>query len=319
MSKAPAMPIFIDAYLSDTTHLLTEEHGAYLLLLMAMWRRNGSVPDDDRDVARMVGLGLARWKKIKERLRPLLIFEQGRITQKRLKKEWNYVTDYKEKQRKNAQKRWAKPKETKVLADATAYAKRHAKTQSGICTHTQEGKEEELEYADRPSPITNSESVGTLRKSKNLRAVPFEEFWKKYPRKRGKQPAAKSWKLLSAENRQAAIDALPAYEAACTETDTDLQHGSTYLSKQTWKDFEAEPTTEWHEQPEAWTLPKDYFLEQLQDKQPNGKWFEKKLGRFVTWFGYGPSRQALEEYYGLEKLNEIAVKFGLMGDVAGHA
>lgn len=319
MSKAPAMPIFIDAYLSDTTHLSTEEHGAYLLLLMAMWRRNGSVPDDDRDVARMVGLGLARWKKIKERLRPLLTFEQSQITQKRLKKEWNYVTDYKEKQRKNAEKRWAKAKEDNGLSDATAYAKRHAKTQSGICTHTQEVKEEVTEYADRPSPITLFDGEETLRKSKNLRGPTFEEFWKRYPRKRGKQPARKSWKLLSAENRQAAIDALPAYEAACKETDTDLQHGSTYLSKQTWKDFEVEAVAEWHEQPEAWTLPKDYFLEQLRDKQPNGSWFEKKLGRLVTWFGYGPSRQALEEYYGPEKLNEIAVKFGFISEVAGHA
>ena len=60
MSKAPSMPMYWDAYLADTTHLSTEEHGAYLLLLAAMWRRDGWVPDDDRDNARIVGLTLAK-------------------------------------------------------------------------------------------------------------------------------------------------------------------------------------------------------------------------------------------------------------------
>ena len=68
MSKAPAMPMYWDAYLADTTHLTTEEHGAYMLLLAAMWRRDGSVPDDDKDNARIIGLTVAKWRKIKARL-----------------------------------------------------------------------------------------------------------------------------------------------------------------------------------------------------------------------------------------------------------
>lgn len=99
MSDAPAMPVFPDAYLADTTHLTTEEHGAYLLLLMAMWRRNGVVPNDDKDLARIVGLDISRWRKTKRRLLSLLTVDSECLTQKRLLKEWQYVQ---EKRNKNA-------------------------------------------------------------------------------------------------------------------------------------------------------------------------------------------------------------------------
>lgn len=80
--------MFWDAYIADTTHLTTEEHGAYLLLLGAMWRRNGWVPDDDADTARIVGMTKAKWRKTKRRLASLLIFSDGHITQKNLRKIW---------------------------------------------------------------------------------------------------------------------------------------------------------------------------------------------------------------------------------------
>ena len=79
MSQAPSMPMYWDAYLADTTHLTTEEHGAYMLLLAAMWRRNGWVPDDDKDNARILGLTPAKWRKIKARLSGFLIFDGGFI------------------------------------------------------------------------------------------------------------------------------------------------------------------------------------------------------------------------------------------------
>lgn len=112
MSQAPSMPMFWDAYLADTTHLTTEEHGAYLLLLAAMWRRNGSVPDDDRDNARILGLTQAKWRRIKERLEGFLVFENGEISQKNLQKIWKITQEKIEKNRENGAK-GGRPKSNK--------------------------------------------------------------------------------------------------------------------------------------------------------------------------------------------------------------
>jgi len=104
MSKAPSMPIFWDSYLADTTHLTTEEHGAYLLLLAAMWRRDGEVPDDDRDNARIVGLTTAKWRKTKARLSTLICADGNTITQKNLKKIWKNTQEKINKNRENGAK-----------------------------------------------------------------------------------------------------------------------------------------------------------------------------------------------------------------------
>lgn len=122
MSKAPSMPMYWDAYLADTTHLTTEEHGAYMLLLGAMWRRNGWVPDDDRDNARILGLTVGKWRKIKARLSGFLIFREGEISQKKLLEIWKNTQEKIEKNRANGAKGGRpKSKKNNDLAKANGY------------------------------------------------------------------------------------------------------------------------------------------------------------------------------------------------------
>src|SRR4051812_4450301 len=64
------MPFYIDTYMADTSHLSTLEHGAYMLLLFAAWRRPAcDLPDDDRLLAKYAKQPLNRWK---EKLRPII-------------------------------------------------------------------------------------------------------------------------------------------------------------------------------------------------------------------------------------------------------
>ncbi|MCF7647291.1 DUF1376 domain-containing protein [Bacillus subtilis] len=87
MSRTPFMQLYVSDYLGDTMHLTTEQHGAYLLILMTMWRHNGSLPNDDAKLARIARVNAKRWHLIKDDVLAFFICENGQITQKRLNEE----------------------------------------------------------------------------------------------------------------------------------------------------------------------------------------------------------------------------------------
>jgi len=62
MSRA-WIAFYIGDYLKDTQALSTEQHGAYLLLLMECWQK-GSIPLDAASRASIARVPLSRWKKI---------------------------------------------------------------------------------------------------------------------------------------------------------------------------------------------------------------------------------------------------------------
>jgi len=112
MSKAPAMPFYVDAFMADTMDLSEAEEGVYLRLLMCMWRSEGKLPNDDTRLARMVRVSKPKWvNKYRPVLEKFFDVSGDFLTQKRLKKEWEYVQGKIEKNRENGRKRG----KTKVL------------------------------------------------------------------------------------------------------------------------------------------------------------------------------------------------------------
>lgn len=69
--KRPWMPLYVAEYLADTGHLSAAEHGAYLLLIMHYWQKDG-LPEDERQIARISRLTPAEWAESRDTLLELL-------------------------------------------------------------------------------------------------------------------------------------------------------------------------------------------------------------------------------------------------------
>lgn len=113
MAEFPAMPLWTDAYLGDTTHLTTTEHGAYLLLLIAMWRAPAkSLPADDKMLARYARCTAGQWARMRPVIMAFFREEGGRVTQGRLTDEAVAVKQKSRKQSDRAKARWLKTNKT---------------------------------------------------------------------------------------------------------------------------------------------------------------------------------------------------------------
>lgn len=87
MSERPFMQLYVSDFVGDTLQLSTEQIGAYMLLLMAMWNAGGRLPDDDAKLARVARLSLKKWRALSADL--LIFFERegGEIGHGRLTRE----------------------------------------------------------------------------------------------------------------------------------------------------------------------------------------------------------------------------------------
>lgn len=119
------MPLYIGDYLADTLHLSAEQHGAYLMLLMAAWRKGGALQDDDSQLAAVAKVSPQQWKKHKPVLAAFFHVEGGIWRQKRLNAELAIAVESQQK-KQAAGKAGASARYGKGSADATADASANA-------------------------------------------------------------------------------------------------------------------------------------------------------------------------------------------------
>ena len=95
MSDIPSLPLFIDDFEAATAHLTLEEDGTYNRLLRLCWRQSGcSIPDDDDWIRRRMRVSEEDYLRVvKPIIDEFFSREKGRIFQRRLRAEHEYVLE----------------------------------------------------------------------------------------------------------------------------------------------------------------------------------------------------------------------------------
>lgn len=248
MAELPHMPLATDAYLADTTHLTTQEHGAYLLLLITAWRVRGRpcLPDDDKLLARYAKLDPRTWKTLKPTIMGFWqLGDDGFWTQKKQQEVREMTNKRVEVARNKAAKRWgAKALENNNTEDAGALLNEctadATKTKPTIVGKKEpNGSMSETVVSDVPVP------------SRKRKPYPpeFEQSWRAYPTDQlmSKAKGFAAWAKLDVEDHGRVFASIPAFVAYCRKhPDYRPVHMVRYITDRRFDGFMAdagEPAT----------------------------------------------------------------------------
>ncbi|MEQ1407753.1 DUF1376 domain-containing protein [Neorhizobium sp. Rsf11] len=246
MSERPFMQLYVSDFIGDTLHLSTEQIGAYMLLLMAMWNAGGKLPGDEAKLARVARMSVKKWKAIAGDLMPFFEIDGDAIRHNRLTKEL-------QKSESKSQSRAAAGAEggrAKALKDKEARLANAMPTPQHL-----------------PDTITR---ISSSLRSEDARAVEFEKFWEVYPNKVGRPAAEKAF--CQARKRASLEDIMAGVAAyACKTDDRQWCNPVKWLSEDRWNDRPAKPPDK--------PPPKPNGLTHLQSFQSREDYIRAELAR----------------------------------------
>lgn len=172
MSAPPYMKLYVADYLGDTHHLSAIEHGAYMLLLMGMWRAGGTLPAADANLSRLARCTPPEWEAVKAAILPFFKRSRGKLTHKRITSEMaKYETV--SRHRSEAGKAGAAKKAQKDSELAQANA-------GGLPTKPE----------PEPEPTQKEDKLLSVTRG---RGFDFEAWWSLYPNAVAKPVARKAY------------------------------------------------------------------------------------------------------------------------------
>lgn len=209
MSNRAWMPLHIDDYLADTGHLTGAEHGAYMLMIMHYWQ-NGSLPENERLIARIARMSASQWEESRDVL--AMLFGTG-WTHKRIDAELAKADEIIEKRRAAAEARHGKSK-----IDANAVHVQSKSTYTGALPLTDNLSEKEEPSGsskkrgsrlpdDWQPDIEFAVSLGLSQAQSLNEAQKFREWWPAQP---GQKGVKLDWSLTWKTWCRKAVERLPA-------------------------------------------------------------------------------------------------------------
>lgn len=229
VTEIPAMMLWTDAYLGDTSHLTTLEHGAYLLILMAMWRAGGALPNEELRLARTARLSLDKWRRVAPTIMGLMTVGEDNVSQKRLRLEFE-IASGRHENHVRAGRTGGRAKALKMLSwqPSDASEKPEASLEIRSTTHNPVSEPEEKKEGNL--------TVSCPKRIRTKIEYPedFQQFWRTYPvdQNMSKQEAYAEWKRLGPDDRASAIASCAAFVIYCqTHKDYRPIHANRYLAK----------------------------------------------------------------------------------------
>ena len=239
MASPPFMQLYVADFLADTQHLTTEEIGAYLLILMTMWRAGGRLPHDQKVLARSARLSGRSWASAWERIGPLFIITEGQITQKRLAKEFEKAMQ-KSAVRSQSGKRGGDAKALKTkeptLAKATVLPQ-HLLQTSDI------RKKKPVSPPSQPLQASLLADASDMVPPQKTKEAEFGAFYAAFPRHVARGAAETAyWRARKAASAEVLLAAAQAYAAQRRGEDEKFtKYPATWLNGKCWLDGEAGP------------------------------------------------------------------------------
>lgn len=188
----PFMPLYVADYLGDTMDLTAEEHGAYLLLLMGLWRHHGRLPHDPDKLARIARVAPRRWGHVWGSIGRFFIVEGDQIRNSRVDQELKNAAQISEI-RASAGRLGGKAKSLKN--NETTVAKASVLPEQNRSSHSHSHNREEDTSLRSVSPPTRK-IAPAVRPDDGFPADAFDRWYGAFPRHTARGAAEKAFAAM---------------------------------------------------------------------------------------------------------------------------